>query len=553
VLNLEGKLKEHWAPDSGMLEAAISQELTDMSRPRDIAEIMAPLEPLIPALGVDPSDIFPGVNPASDVIQIEVSEEAVSVASELLPLSRRQPVISVWLHWGCQSRSDTAADLDLSAVCFDSKARVLDTIFYRNLVSHHEAIVHLGDDTDDTVAPAELVTNPHTTADDVAAGTRRKEGLLIHLPRVQKEVAAIAVAVTCYSDEMGLSEAAGAELRLCVGPTHSAGLDNDLIRYVLSSERYKAAAPCMLVRSGSESGWSVYTRPRVCLANVVIEMIPVLQTMLRQTNVCVPYILHVEYCTARRPTSSLRGKRADYTNSFKAVALAVRRAFPFVIVQGNPMSPAQKPRVGSFEISFVDAERGTSQIIYSKIEQGQWPSRMDTILRSVADAMARVQVMYQLPDDRSEVEMSVVDAVSGLEVPWAVIEVHALGLAAQKLQIGERSVTSDARKRSKRASRKTDTLVPGKRLYRVQTNGHGILRMRLPGGRYEVWGISQGFDCEYPLEMHVRPFSKFKLHARLALRKVDGADNEAGGAADNAGAADAETVETVGPKTLPQA
>ena len=113
------------------------------------------------------------------------------------------------------------------------------------------------------MAPAEFVTNPHTTADDVAAGTRRKEGLLIHLPRVQKEVAAIAVAVTCYSEEMGLSEAAGAELRLCVGPTHSAGLDNDLIRYVLSSERYKAAAPCMLVRSsGSESGALILkTRP----------------------------------------------------------------------------------------------------------------------------------------------------------------------------------------------------------------------------------------------------------------------------------------------------
>ncbi len=34
----------------------------------------------------------------------------------------------------------------------------------------------------------------------------------------------------------------------------------------------------------------------------------------------------------------------------------------------------------------------------------------------------------------------------------------------------------------------------GKRLYRVQTNGKGILRMHLPGGRYEVWGISQVRD-----------------------------------------------------------
>jgi len=115
-------------------------------------------------------------------------------------------------------------------------------------------------------------------------------------------------------------------------------------------------------KSTWRAGWSVYTRPRVCLANVVVEMIPVLQMMVRQTRVCVPYVLHVEYCTARRPATTLRGKRSDYTNSFKAVALAVRRAFPFVIVRGNPMAPAEKPRIGSFEISFVDPERGSSQV-----------------------------------------------------------------------------------------------------------------------------------------------------------------------------------------------
>jgi hypothetical protein len=49
--------------------------------------------------------------------------------------------------------------------------------------------------------------------------------------------------------------------------------------------------------------------------------------------------------------------------------------------QGNPMAPAEQPRVGSFEISFVDVERGTSQLLFSKIQQGKWPARMDTILR----------------------------------------------------------------------------------------------------------------------------------------------------------------------------
>jgi stress response protein SCP2 len=528
VMKLEGKTRDLWAPDSGMLEATISAELTELRRSRDIAELTAPLDPLVSALGVDPVDPW---LPKSEVMTIEVSEEAVSLAQDVLPLSLRQPVVSVWLHWGCQSGHDTAADLDLSAVCFDDKARVIETVFYRHLISRHEALVHLGDDSDDTVSPAELVTNPLTAPDDVAAGMRRKEGIIVHLPRVRTDVTAIAFAVTCYTDEVGLSEAAGAEVRMCVGPTHSTvGLDNDLLHYVLSSERYKAAAPCLLVRDpAAESGWCVHTRPRVCLANVVLEMIPVLQAMVRTTNVCKPYELHIEYCTARRPTSSLRGKRSDYTNSFKAVAVAVRRAFPFVIVKGNPMSPAEKPRIGAFECAFVDAGRGVSQLLFSKIKTGKWPASMDVVLRRIAEEMTRVQVSYQLPDDKSDVEVAVVDAGSGQAVPWAVVEVHALGLAAQKLLITDPSTTLKSatggdggkrRMRSKKSRVREGDEVPGKRLYRVQTNAKGVLRMRLPGGRYEVWGISQGFDCEYPLEMHVRPFSKYKFNARLALRRL---------------------------------
>jgi hypothetical protein len=47
----------------------------------------------------------------------------------------------------------------------------------------------------------------------------------------QKKPSLLAFAVTCYTDEIGIAEATGAEMRLCVGPTHSASLDNDLIRF----------------------------------------------------------------------------------------------------------------------------------------------------------------------------------------------------------------------------------------------------------------------------------------------------------------------------------
>ena len=96
-------------------------------------QVLAAPEPLLPALGIEPPQALPGL-PTSDVMSIEVSEEAVSIAAETIPLTMKQPVVSAWLHWGSQAGQDTAADLDLSAVCFDNKARVLETVFYRQLV-----------------------------------------------------------------------------------------------------------------------------------------------------------------------------------------------------------------------------------------------------------------------------------------------------------------------------------------------------------------------------------------------------------------------------------
>jgi len=94
-----------------------------------------------------------------------------------------------------------------------------------------------------------------------------------------------------------------------------------------------------------------------------------------------------------------------------------------------------------------------------------------------------------------------------------------MGLAAQKLQL---EAGGKGRKRGKAAAAAAQVEgARGKRLYRVQSDGQGKLKMRLPGGRYELWGVSEGYDCEYPLELSVRPFSKFKLHARLALAPRD--------------------------------
>lgn len=45
VMKLEGKTRDLFAPDSGMLEAAISDELNELRRSRDIAEVVSAVPP----------------------------------------------------------------------------------------------------------------------------------------------------------------------------------------------------------------------------------------------------------------------------------------------------------------------------------------------------------------------------------------------------------------------------------------------------------------------------------------------------------------------------
>lgn len=151
----------------------------------------------------------------------QVSEEALSSAGDFLPVSLAEPNLSVWLHWGAHAGKEVPPDLDLSAVCFDSKARPVDVVFFRNLDGRHAAVTHLGDDAD---AAASEQDHPC----DAAARTRRREGLVVQLPRLDPQapprpplrpvpypqpahvaprrspqVVAVVVCVTCFSAENG--------------------------------------------------------------------------------------------------------------------------------------------------------------------------------------------------------------------------------------------------------------------------------------------------------------------------------------------------------------
>lgn len=381
-----GHVRDEWAPDSGMFEASIGDELRRMYMPVTRDDSHQNDGPI--AYPVPPMEVSRGALDGN-VVSIEVSEEAVVGQKHAVPIPLSQPVLSCWLHWGKLPSSRETPDLDLSAVMFDGKARVTETVFYRNLSSHHEAVAHTGDDTD--VAPGEEGEGEH----DRAAGTRRMEGIVVELPRIPTSCHVIMFTVSCYTDETSLADASGAEMRVCVGRGGGGGLSEDIVRYYLTSERYNAAAPCILVRDPeAESGWRLQTMARVALGNVAIEMVPTLQQMLRQSGVCVPYSLEVEYCRAPRPTLSLRGRTSDFSSSFRAVVGACARAFPGVNVVGNPKGAWEEPRIGAFEVTLVDAAANIRFPLWSKIETKKWVA---TPLSSFRDVSFPTSTLFAVP------------------------------------------------------------------------------------------------------------------------------------------------------------
>jgi hypothetical protein len=170
----------------------------------------------------------------------------------------------------------------------------------------------------------------------------------------------------------------------------------------------------------------------------------------------------------------------------------------------------------------------------------RWPKRMETIMQRMQRAMD-ARLPYEMPEDRSEVRVIVLDAVTRKGLPWSIVQVNALGLAAQKLKIAsaKAGLSNGSAPPASKKKAVSQTMIAGgsaelseKKTYRVQTDGEGVLNMRLPGGRYELLGLADGYVCEYPLEMSVRPFSKNRVIAKVAVLPNDAALDQAGGRAE---------------------
>lgn len=126
---------------------------------------------------------------------------------------------------------EVAVDLDASALLMDAQGQVLDVIYYGNLRSRDNSIIHTGDNL-------------------TGAGDGDDESILVDLPRVPPAVAHIVFTVNSYSGQnFGQIENATARI------VDSADRDAELVRYTLTgSGSHTAVVMARLSRSGT--GWT---------------------------------------------------------------------------------------------------------------------------------------------------------------------------------------------------------------------------------------------------------------------------------------------------------
>ena len=126
---------------------------------------------------------------------------------------------------------EVSVDLDASAILFAADKRVLDVVYYGNLRSADNSLIHTGDNL-------------------TGAGDGDDESIMVDLPRVSPQVAHIVFVVSSYSGQnFGQIENAFARV------VDSADRDKELVRYQLTgSGTHTAVIMARVSRQGA--GWT---------------------------------------------------------------------------------------------------------------------------------------------------------------------------------------------------------------------------------------------------------------------------------------------------------
>jgi hypothetical protein len=96
--------------------------------------------------------------------------------------------------------------------------------------------------------------------------------------------------------------------------------------------------------------------------------------------------IDVEYCTARRPSITLRGSSKKYTQYYEELRREVRESLGHWNVEVRPV--VSKPRIGAFEVSLGWTHNGYpySVCLFSKLATRLWPSAR-LLVMSLADVL----------------------------------------------------------------------------------------------------------------------------------------------------------------------
>jgi len=124
-----------------------------------------------------------------------------------------------------------SVDLDASAILFAPDKRVLDVVYYGNLRSADDSLIHTGDNL-------------------TGAGEGDDESIMVDLPRVSPQVAHIVFVVSSYSGQ-NFSQIENAFARI----VDSADRDKELVKYQLTgSGNHTAVIMARVSRQGN--GWT---------------------------------------------------------------------------------------------------------------------------------------------------------------------------------------------------------------------------------------------------------------------------------------------------------
>lgn len=160
---------------------------------------------------------------------------------------------------------------------------------------------------------------------------------------------------------------------------------------------------------------SAYDKLRSCVA---LGVLPARATLL----------LQVEYCTALRPSATLRGHSRRYYDYYMALKNQVQEELSEWSIRAEGVT--QRPRIGAFEVSLSWECNGFPYrvTLFSKLHTRLWP-KVELIVKSLASL---------LPRPSEEVCIRVVSASNGFK---AVADTHLLIQDPDTLQVVHSAVT----------------------------------------------------------------------------------------------------------------